>query len=309
MIIIGVCIGIVVGLILVVCISRKCIRANKVVNKRKEDFADQPLLENGHEDREGSVSEEIEDKKEEKKLQRTPSEVIKKYKGENNFETLNYTLTRNSSQSSHNPSQSSSVKPPSTISDNLLRKAQVFNARITDEESAKDEEEDDEFESPPPLNITSHLFAEHANILVALKYIETTSCIIGNIKKLENVNLEASQCPKDISFHLKLLPKGRYRMKTPWRPADIPELSLTFTIGPVKTTQIMKYMLCLRLYGRASSNRFSKPKCYGECTVKLSNLLGAEDGLELVKPLTPKDQHKIVGEGNSFTTDSESEQV
>jgi len=309
LIIIGVCIGIVVALCLIVLMCRKCIKADK--KRNKEDFADQPLLEGALEEREGSVFEEIEEEKEEKKVQRTPSEIIKKYKGENNFdETSSYT-------SSRHPSPVSSTRPASTVSDSLLQKAQLFVSTTPDgstkEEEEKEEEEkkkeaDDEIEPPPPLNTFTHLFAEHANILITLKYIESTSCIIGNIKKLENVNLAASQCPKDISFHLKLLPKGKYRMKTPWRPATQSELSLTFTIGPVKTTQILKYMLCLRLYGRSTSNRFSKPKCYGECTVKLSNLLSSEDGVELVKPLTSKNQYKI-GDDSSFTTDSESEYV
>ena len=149
-------------------------------------------------------------------------------------------------------------------------------------------------------------FSGDASIYLSINYLESTDCIIGNIKKLKNVNMNAKNCPKDISFHLKLLPRGKFRMKTPWRVCGTNDLSLTFTIGPVKTRQIIDSSLCIRLYGRMSKNRFARAKCYGECMIKLNQLFGIEGNLKLVKKLVSKSHHKSADDFR-FTTDDESE--
>jgi len=157
----------------------------------------------------------------------------------------------------------------------------------------------------PPLS-TTESFAGDASINLTLKYIESTKCILGNIKRLENVNMEAANCPRDISFHLKLLPKSKYRMKTPWRVCGSDDLSLTLTIGPVKTAELLEGILCVRLYGRVKANRFARAKCHGECTIKLSNLIGHDGALALTKKLSSKNQFKST-EDLRFTTDDESD--
>lgn len=160
--------------------------------------------------------------------------------------------------------------------------------------------------NPPDDDVGDSSFAGDASVYLSIKYLESTDCIIGNIKKLKNVNMNAKNCPKDISFHLKLLPRGKFRMKTPWRVCSTGDLSLTFTIGPVKTRQIIDSSLCVRLYGRMTKNRFARAKCYGECMVKLNQLFGIEGNLMLVKKLVTKSHHKS-SDDFRFTTDDESE--
>lgn len=157
--------------------------------------------------------------------------------------------------------------------------------------------------SPASLLTT---FAENASLHLSVKYIESTDCIVGSIKRLQNINMNAKGCPKDVSFHLKLLPKGKYRMKTPWRVCGTEDLALTFTIGPVKTRQIIDSQLCVRLYGRMTKHKFSRPKCYGECMVKLNRLFGVDGDLHIIKKIVSKSHHKS-SDDLRFTTDEESE--
>ena len=164
---------------------------------------------------------------------------------------------------------------------------------------------DNQFSKPSDMVDSS--FAGEASLHLSIKYLESTDCIIGNIKRLQNINMNAKACPKDISFHLKLLPKGRYRMKTPWRVCNAEDLSLTFTIGPVKTKQVIDSFLCIRLYGRMTKNRFARAKCYGECMVKLNQLFGVEGNVILVKKLVLKNMNERSTDDLRFTTDEESE--
>eukprot|EP00111_Clytia_hemisphaerica_P012145 TCONS_00035669-protein len=169
-------------------------------------------------------------------------------------------------------------------------------------------------DTQPPPPYTQHLrpdslsstFAGEASVVLSLKYLSTTNVIIGTIKKLENVNLNAKGTPRDISFHLKLLPKGKHRMKTPWRASGTENLSLTFTMGSIKISRMVQGVLCLRLYGRLLSSRFARPKCYGECTINLKDILGKDGEVEMTCPLTSKGLYKST-EDLRFSTDDELE--
>lgn len=150
-------------------------------------------------------------------------------------------------------------------------------------------------------------FASKATIILQLQYIEETQCIVGNIRSVEGLDFDAKHIPKDIQFHLKLLPGGKFRMKTPWRPTSDRALALTFTIGPVATQQMLKCRLCMRLYGRSSSKRYSGSRCYGESHITLDELLKRPNQmLDFRRYVIPKGKSSM-GEESRFTTDSEAE--
>jgi len=258
-------------LILIAVFAKKYLKGDYIKNKEEEvEEADQPLLEDD------SVYEEKEFQPQQEK---TPAIIIEKYKKKQRESNKSVTL--------------SLIDRNRTSTAIFLLTVESFNSNTSPDSSVYEID-------------SSGSFAGDASIWLMLKYIESTNCIIGNIKTIQGLNAAATNCPKDISFHLKLLPKGKFRMKTPWRPSTSSSLSLTFTIGPVKTAQILKCLLCIRLYGRLTSSKFARPICHGECTVKLSNLLGVEDGLEIEKHFLPKNQFAST-EDLRFTTDSESE--
>ncbi|XP_057316185.1 uncharacterized protein LOC130657226 [Hydractinia symbiolongicarpus] len=141
-------------------------------------------------------------------------------------------------------------------------------------------------------------FAQHATLKLSLEYVASTSCIVGVIRSLNGLNILDKTTPPSINFHIKLKPSNRFRIKTKWKPlASSHALTLTFTMAPVSTHELKEEKLNIRLYGK--SGLLSRPKCHGECFVKLDELEGKNKPMEFAKQILPKATPVIQGDGFS----------
>lgn len=131
-------------------------------------------------------------------------------------------------------------------------------------------------------------FPSNNNILITLKYNETTKDLLGNIHSPKGLGYDETQskCPIKIRFHILILPQCRYRLKTKWVHASLRSLAWKFYMGPFKDENFdpAKKNIRFRLYGK--SKVFSR--CYGECFVPLLEAAEAEKSVEFERDILGK---------------------
>ena len=138
----------------------------------------------------------------------------------------------------------------------------------------------------------SESFAANASVHLSLQFIEATNCLLGNILKIESLYLLETSCPHEINFHIKIIPKSRFKIKTKWKPVSSKILALSFTMGPIEKKELPEFKLCIRLYGK-KRGAFSRAKVYGECFVALNELTKHSKPLEFMKRILPKAKDTI----------------
>lgn len=132
----------------------------------------------------------------------------------------------------------------------------------------------------------------HVKLNLTLEFNTKSKELICNVKSVEGLTSQNEEVvPDEVSFHFKVqIGKCALRGKTKWKPLLSSLLSLTSTLGPIKSA-ITKENIHVRFYGRKS--KFSA-KCYGEVIVPFSKVIKADGVLEVTEKLQTKTKLEIV---------------
>ena len=134
-------------------------------------------------------------------------------------------------------------------------------------------------------------FGTKLSLVVSLRYFQDNQKIQGVVKSVSRLDDKVMELV-NVKFKAWTTSATKYEgmtgiCKSLSTKDEESVLALSFMLGPVANEEILNASICIQMYGKQKGLKHHKSKCFGECYINLTEIIGKLDGVEFTKTLMP----------------------